>query len=244
MLFLRLYSLCFINFFNIFLIAGYFSLFFWKNIYSIVVYKLLYFGFKEVLLMEKVKDEWAPLSAGFMLTSMLGFMISFWYIMDLSKTWGFTFTFFFVIMFLASLISMTKANPRPESLDVLTIHDKEKAYKGIIRTPKKKAKQKGLSWYEPVFFLYLIVWIFYIFAYFAGNIDNTHLYLDIGFLAFNVFFMVFFLVEIFSRESLYVWEQIIYAIAIILTGGYGSYFFPIAGIGLLIYYLSTKFAGK
>lgn len=190
--------------------------------------------------MKKVKDEWAPLSAGFMLTSILGFMISIWFVMDLSKTWGFTFTFFFIIMFLASLISMTKANPRTDHLDQLSIHKFEKAYEPFVRKPKKEEKKKGMSWYEPIFFLYLIVWIYYVFNYFAGTLDYTHMYLAIGFLAFNVFFAIYFLVDIFSRESIPIWKQIIYAILIILTAGYGVYFFPIAAIGMIIYYLSIK----
>ena len=51
----------------------------------------------------------APLSWGYMLTSLVGFMISAFYIMPNSKTWGFTFVLFFTLMFVASLISMTYA---------------------------------------------------------------------------------------------------------------------------------------
>ncbi len=56
----------------------------------------------------------APLSAGFMATSMLGFFVSTFYIMGLSETWGFTFTLFFVLMFVSSMISMTKADVEAE----------------------------------------------------------------------------------------------------------------------------------
>ena len=51
----------------------------------------------------------APLSGGFMLTSMVGFIISAFYILPASKNWGFTFVLFFTLMFVASAISMTYA---------------------------------------------------------------------------------------------------------------------------------------
>lgn len=47
-----------------------------------------------------------PLSSGFMLTSIIGFLISMYYIYPQSKTWGFTLALFFMIMLISSLISM------------------------------------------------------------------------------------------------------------------------------------------
>ena len=44
-----------------------------------------------------------------MVTSIVGFLISAFYILPSSKTWGFTFVLFFTLMFIASLISMTYA---------------------------------------------------------------------------------------------------------------------------------------
>jgi len=49
----------------------------------------------------------APLKGGYMITSMVGFFISAIYVFPRSQTWGFTFTIFFVLMFVASMISMT-----------------------------------------------------------------------------------------------------------------------------------------
>ena len=51
----------------------------------------------------------APLSGGYMVTSLVGFLISAFYIMPNSRQWGFTFVLFFTLMFIASLISMTYA---------------------------------------------------------------------------------------------------------------------------------------
>ena len=51
-----------------------------------------------------------PLSASYMMTSIVGFLISAFYILPLvSYKWGFTFVLFFSLMFVASLISMTYA---------------------------------------------------------------------------------------------------------------------------------------
>ena len=51
----------------------------------------------------------APLSAGYMLTSIVGILISAFYILPNYRTWGFTFVLFFTLMLIASLISMTYA---------------------------------------------------------------------------------------------------------------------------------------
>ena len=57
--------------------------------------------------MKKKEINVAPLSGGFMLTSIVGFLISAIYVMPQSTTWGFTFSAFFVMMFIASMVSMT-----------------------------------------------------------------------------------------------------------------------------------------
>jgi len=49
----------------------------------------------------------AHLSGGFMITSILGFLISAIYVYPASQRWGFTFAIFFILMFVAAMISMT-----------------------------------------------------------------------------------------------------------------------------------------
>ncbi len=49
----------------------------------------------------------APLTGGYMITSIVGFIISAIYVFPRSNPWGFTFTIFFGLMFIASMISMT-----------------------------------------------------------------------------------------------------------------------------------------
>ena len=51
----------------------------------------------------------APLSGGYMITSIVGFIVSAFYISPKSATWGFTLVLFFTLMFIAALISMTYA---------------------------------------------------------------------------------------------------------------------------------------
>jgi len=49
----------------------------------------------------------APLKGGYMITSIIGFIISAIYVFPRSERWGFTFVLFFTLMFVASMISMT-----------------------------------------------------------------------------------------------------------------------------------------
>ena len=53
--------------------------------------------------------KYAPLSGGFMIASIVGFFVSTIYIADFSLNWGFALSVLFIIMFIASIISMTKA---------------------------------------------------------------------------------------------------------------------------------------
>jgi len=54
-----------------------------------------------------VLDNVAPLKGGYMITSIVGFLISSVYMFPRNATWGLTFSIFFALMFIASLISMT-----------------------------------------------------------------------------------------------------------------------------------------
>ncbi len=54
-----------------------------------------------------VLNNVAPLKGGYMITSIIGVIISAIYVFPRSYTWGLTFTIFFTLMFVASMISMT-----------------------------------------------------------------------------------------------------------------------------------------
>lgn len=55
----------------------------------------------------KLFGKIAPLPASFMLTSIVGFLVSAFLVQELS--WRFTMLLIFAVMFIASFISMTKA---------------------------------------------------------------------------------------------------------------------------------------
>lgn len=66
-----------------------------------------------------VDDTKAPLSPHFMLTSIIGFFISVLTVYPRWPDFGFTFALFFMLMFIASIISMTKtAVPYRHHLDM------------------------------------------------------------------------------------------------------------------------------
>lgn len=62
----------------------------------------------------KISYQTVPVTGGFMITSMLGLIICSVYTLSgrLDYTWGFTFILFFVIMFIASVISITPSFPK------------------------------------------------------------------------------------------------------------------------------------
>ncbi len=96
------------------------------------------------------------LSSGFMLSSILGIIISLIWVMDKNVTWGVTFCIVFVIMLISALISMTK-EPIEDDLAVhMPRHKKERekllheadlarkrALHKVVKKSKKKRKVKG-----------------------------------------------------------------------------------------------------
>jgi hypothetical protein len=63
-----------------------------------------------------------PLSSGFMLTSIVGAIVSGIYVYPANPSWGFTLLLFFTIMLVASFISMTYAPL--EAKDALQVRKK------------------------------------------------------------------------------------------------------------------------
>jgi len=55
-----------------------------------------------------------PLSGSFMIAGIFGFAISALYVYPRTATWGFLLALFFVLVFIASLISMTYAPVNPK----------------------------------------------------------------------------------------------------------------------------------
>jgi multisubunit Na+/H+ antiporter MnhE subunit len=69
--------------------------------------------------------KYAHLSAGFMLTSIVGFFMSVFLVWKMSISWGVAFALFFIAMFVASILSMTHADFTDEEYQQeLAIHEK------------------------------------------------------------------------------------------------------------------------
>lgn len=75
--------------------------------------------------------KFAILPSTFVLTAIIGFLVSAIYISSISKTWGFAFSMVFMMMFISSIISMSKATTEDHVLDHLAIHEPEKHLKHI-----------------------------------------------------------------------------------------------------------------
>ena len=62
-----------------------------------------------------------------MLTSIMGFLVSAFYVTKISQTWGFTFSLFFIIMFISSVVSMSNMDAEERyGWEELAIHEKKK----------------------------------------------------------------------------------------------------------------------
>jgi hypothetical protein len=68
----------------------------------------------------------APLPHEWMIVSIIGFFVSLLMVWDINMKWGAAFMLFFVLMFIASIVSMSNATTDPEDLDVLAVHYRRK----------------------------------------------------------------------------------------------------------------------
>ncbi|MFH1400749.1 MAG: hypothetical protein ABIH41_04465 [Nanoarchaeota archaeon] len=64
---------------------------------------------KQTTELHAVGYQVVPLNSNFMLTSIIGILISLFMVLPANLPWGIAFTIIFVIMFLSSMISMTQA---------------------------------------------------------------------------------------------------------------------------------------
>ena len=77
--------------------------------------------------MDKLVFKTAPLPHEWMIASIIGFFIALLQVYPyMSMKWGAAFMLFFILTFLASIVSMTTATTDPEHLDVLAVHYRRK----------------------------------------------------------------------------------------------------------------------
>ncbi|MGV8162077.1 MAG: hypothetical protein ACP5N2_01945 [Candidatus Nanoarchaeia archaeon] len=169
--------------------------------------------------------RYAPLSSGFMVTSIIGFLVSIWLIMDWSIAWGFTFSLFFAMMFIASLVTMTKAEPIPEHMEALSIHTHK-----LIHKRDHSPHYNGIHWYEPLLIVYFVLWIFFVFKSMAGTLASVNQAFTAVFLLITVGVMLFFIEDAISNERLNRWQQLMFTVLLVFT----------AGLGIFIYYLYKR----
>ncbi|MFA6073314.1 MAG: hypothetical protein WC758_04335 [Candidatus Woesearchaeota archaeon] len=165
--------------------------------------------------------RYAPLSSGFMVTSIIGFLVSIWMIMDWSPTWGFTLTLFFAMMFIASMISMTKAEPIPEHMEALAIH----APKMIPKRKSHAPHYEKIHWYEPLLIAYFAVWLFFVFKSFAGKLIEVNQLFSLIFLVITLGLMIFFIEDAISNDRLSRFEQLIFTVLLVFTAGFGIFIY-------------------
>jgi hypothetical protein len=74
----------------------------------------------------------APLPHEWMIVSIIGFFVSWLQVYPYwSQKWGAAFMLFFIIVFMATIVSMTNATLDDEHLEQLAIHEKRR--KGVER---------------------------------------------------------------------------------------------------------------
>lgn len=78
--------------------------------------------------------RFAPLSGGFMITSIIGFLVSVIIVYKYSPSFGFAFATIFVLMFIASILSMTYA----DSDAILKLDKKEEGSAEPVKKKKRK----------------------------------------------------------------------------------------------------------
>jgi len=81
----------------------------------------------------------APLPASFMLTAIIGFVISAFWVYPRDLNWGFTFLLFFTIMFIASVMSTTHASVK----DLAIVEQRETGKPLVPKAVKRKSKRRS-----------------------------------------------------------------------------------------------------
>ena len=84
--------------------------------------------------------KYVPLPTSFMLISIIGFFISLFVVYPVSPSFGFAFMLVFIVMFIASMVSMTQAEI--ETRDSLYLHGMPKHVEKHRARVKKHVKKK------------------------------------------------------------------------------------------------------
>jgi hypothetical protein len=66
--------------------------------------------------------DYVPLPHEWMLFSIIGFFVTVFMIFDFSRSWGFAFAIFFIIIFIASIVNMSNSGTEDDHLVELAVH--------------------------------------------------------------------------------------------------------------------------
>ncbi|MBN1157376.1 hypothetical protein JXA85_07160 [Candidatus Woesearchaeota archaeon] len=82
-----------------------------------------------------------PLTSGFLLTSIIGFFVSAFYVYKLTPAWGFTFSVMFLIMFIASMVSLARSSVDTKLRDEIE-QTYPKEYKQQLDNKRKSIRRR------------------------------------------------------------------------------------------------------
>lgn len=184
-----------------------------------------------------MKESWVPLSSGFMATSIIGFFVALW-AFDWSTngglTWGFTFMLFFLIMFFASIISMTKAEPIPEHMEELAIHEhykhrtREAEFKGLLNKLSEGPKEKNhIIWQDFVLLLYAAFYVYYIAMALSYPAFIATSILAIPFFVLTGVIIIWMIIDAITSEKLGLLGKTVFTLVMIIFGGLGVFIYYI-----------------
>lgn len=175
--------------------------------------------------------RFAPLSSSFLAASIIGFLVSVWFIMDWSESWGFAFATVFVLMFISSMVSMVKAEPVIYHMRELAVHEHSQQYRAIENGPKWLEKKKfEFTWVDPLFTIYFIAAVLYLLNGLSYSAKPVTPALFVGILVITIIIGIAMIVEVISSERMKWHWQSLLTIFIIVTGP----------VGMLVYYVIRK----
>lgn len=186
---------------------------------------------------------YTPISSSFTVISIVGFFISIWlfdWSTELGETWGFTLMLFFIMMFISSIISMTKSHATEEHMEHLAVHEhfnkkKEQGqFHKLVKSlePKKKTRFMGEDVIMGLFGLFLLYYA--IASYAIGEPAINIPAVIIGILAITLFMTVMMFIDVISSEKINLFAKTLWIIILALS------MVVAPGVGPAIYYFYRR----
>ncbi|MCF7871871.1 hypothetical protein K9L97_02450 [Candidatus Woesearchaeota archaeon] len=181
------------------------------------------------------QERYVPLTSGFMAIAIIGFFISIWLPIDTLQlspdtelSWRFTFALFFVLMFIASMITMTRAEVTRTHMRELEMHEEVhkkreigKLHKIVHEINKKPLK---LIWQDIIIFLFLIAYIYFGIAQITP-IMHIHVFVNMAFYGITLFLVLTIILDTITSEKLTAIQKTIISLCLIFLGGLGVVIF-------------------